>query len=107
MGIMILIQKAAILFLIAASMVSTLIMAAVFKWRAILPKSKSGKGVFSMVSFLRRLLHAHIGLCAQFLGVFVRDHRCVARRSRALDFERETLKIDIHLGVVFGDYDGF
>ena len=51
MGIMILIQKAAILFLIAASMVSTLIMAAVFKWRAILPKSKSGKGVFSMVSF--------------------------------------------------------
>lgn len=55
----------------------------------------------------RRLLHAHIGLCAQFLGVFVRDHRCVARRSRALDFERETLKIDIHLGVVFGDYDGF
>ena len=29
----------------------TLIMAAVFKWRAILPKSKSGKGVFSMVSF--------------------------------------------------------
>lgn len=51
MGIMILIQKAAILFLIAASMVSTLIMAAVFKWRDILPKSKSGKGVFSVVSF--------------------------------------------------------
>ena len=85
MGIMILIQKAAILFLIAASMVSTLIMAAVFKWRAILPKSKSGKGVFSMVSFF-------------FFVVFY---------TLILGYERETLKIDIHLGVVFGDYDGF
>lgn len=52
MGIMILVQKAAALLLIASAMVSSLIMGAIFSWRSLLPQSKSGKAIFSIGSIL-------------------------------------------------------
>lgn len=42
MGIMILVQNAAVLFLAAASMISALILTGAMKLRGIMPKSKTG-----------------------------------------------------------------